>query len=118
MKTLKKSFKLNGLPYTLLKRNDVVAMYGVGGEYTDKILHYEVSKIYIRKPDKYCTKYREALPTNEKFGNDGSRCYKDQKLAYEYFDTLTNELKLGKGVPKVATGVAQNTEVIPEVSLV
>jgi len=114
MKQLKESFRLNGLPYTLLKRNDVVALYGIGGTYTDKILHYEVSKIYIKKPDKYCTEYREALPTNEKFGKDGSRCFKDQKLAYEYFDVLTSKLYLGKGVPKVVTGVEEKVEVIPE----
>ena len=118
MQELKKSFKLNGLPYTLLKRNDVVAMYGVGGEYTDKILHYEVSKIYIRKPDKYCTKYREALPTNEKFGTDGSKCYKDQKLAYEYFDVLTGILNRGKGVPKVVTGVEEKVEAVHDYVLV
>ena len=31
MKTLKTQFRLNGLPYTLLKRNEVVALYGIGG---------------------------------------------------------------------------------------
>jgi hypothetical protein len=35
MKTLRAKFRLNGLPYTLLKRNEVVAMYGIGGTYTD-----------------------------------------------------------------------------------
>ena len=54
MKTLKESFRLNGLQYTLLKRNEVVALYGIGGTYTDKILHYEVDIIYTRK-DKYGT---------------------------------------------------------------
>lgn len=49
MKKLKESFRLNGLPYTLLKRNDVVALYGIGGTNTDEILHYEVDIIYIRK---------------------------------------------------------------------
>jgi len=52
MKTLRTSFKLNDLLYTLLKRNDVVALYGIGGTHTDKILHYEVSRICIRD-DKY-----------------------------------------------------------------
>jgi hypothetical protein len=37
MKKLKDSFRLNGLPYTLLKRNDVVALYGIGGTNTDQI---------------------------------------------------------------------------------
>jgi len=118
MKKLQDHFSKNELPYTLLKRNDVVALYGIGGEHTDKILHYEISKIYIRKPDKYCKEYRESLPTNEKFGKDGSRCYKDQKLAYEYFDVLTGILNRGKGVPKVVTGVQQSAEVVSEPCLI
>ena len=52
MNTLKMQFRINGLPYTLIKRNDKVALYGIGGEFTDKILHWEVDIIYIRK-DKY-----------------------------------------------------------------
>jgi len=115
MQELKKSFKLNGLQYTLLKRNDVVAMCGVGGEYTDKIIQYEVCKIYIRKPDRYCTEYRESLPTNEKFGKDKSMCFKDQKLAYEYFDVLTGILNRGKGVPKVVIGVEEKVAEVSEV---
>jgi len=52
MKILKPGFRLNGLPITLLKRNEVVALYGISGEFTDEILHREVDIIYIRK-DKY-----------------------------------------------------------------
>ncbi len=40
MNELKTSFRLNGLSYTLLKRNEVVALYGIGGTYTDEILHW------------------------------------------------------------------------------
>jgi hypothetical protein len=109
MKTLKTQFRMNGLPYTLIKRNDKVALYGFGGEFTDKILHWEVSKIYIRK-DKYGI--RESLPTNEKFGRDLSRCFMDKEKAFRYFNTLTDLLNRGKGVAKVVTGVDQNTEVI------
>ena len=72
METLETLFSMNGLPYTLLKRNEVVALYGIGGEFTDKILHWEVCKIYIRKDQ--CG-IREALPTNKKFGRDLSRCF-------------------------------------------
>jgi hypothetical protein len=39
MKQLKESFKLNGLPYTILKRNDKVALYGIGSERTGEIRH-------------------------------------------------------------------------------
>jgi endonuclease III-like uncharacterized protein len=118
MKTLKAHFRMNGLPYTLLKRNEVVALYGIGGTYTDKILHWEVDKIYIRI-DKYGE--REAIATNEQFGRDRSRCFMDEKLALEYFDELTTKLKLYQGVLKVVSGVAANTELIqsyqPEVSV-
>jgi hypothetical protein len=42
MKILKTQFRLNGLPYTLLKRNDKIALYGIGGEFTDEILPHKV----------------------------------------------------------------------------
>ena len=35
MNTLKTRFRLSGLPYTLLKRNEVVALYGIGGTLDD-----------------------------------------------------------------------------------
>jgi len=108
MKELRTSFRLNGLLYTLLKRNEVVALYGIGGTYTDEILHWEVSKIYIRK-DKYGI--RESIPTNEQFGRDLSRCFMDEAKALKYYEELTSRLKLSQGVAKVVTGVAQNTEV-------
>lgn len=47
-----------------------------------------------------------------------SQYFKDQKLANEYFDVLTTKLKLGKGVPKVITGVEEKVEEAYEVSLV
>jgi len=115
MKTLKTSFRLNGLPYTLLKRNEVVALYGIGGTFTDKILHWEVCKIYIRK-DQYGE--REVIPTNEKFGRDPSRCFNNEDSALRYFDELTAKLNLCQGVPKVVSGVEEKVEVMPEYYLV
>src|SRR5512136_347499 len=99
MKTLNTSFRLNDLSYTLLKRNNKVALYGIGGTYTDKIIYFEVDIISIRK-DKYGD--RESIPTNEQFGRDRSRCFNDEKTALEYFDLLTS--KLHQGVPKVVSG--------------
>jgi hypothetical protein len=55
MKILKTQFSLNGLQHTLLKRNEIVALYGIGGTYIDEILHLEVDIIYIRK-NKYCVR--------------------------------------------------------------
>ncbi|HUX95830.1 MAG TPA: hypothetical protein VMV47_08870 [Bacteroidales bacterium] len=94
MKTLKTQFRLNSLPYTLIKRNEVVALYGIGDTYTDEMLHYEVDIIYIRK-DKYGE--REAIPSNGQFGRDRSRCFANEQLALKYFDELTTELKLYQG---------------------
>jgi len=87
MKELKTSFRLNGLPYTLLKRNEVVALYGIGGTYTDEILHWEICKIYIRK-DQFGK--REAIATNEKFGRDLSRCLNNEKWAYMHIKILSS----------------------------
>jgi len=90
MKILKTQFSLNGLPYTILKRNDKVALYGIGGEFTDEILHWEVDIIYIRK-DQYGE--REAIATNDTFGRDRSRCFNNKEKALKYYDELTTELE-------------------------
>jgi hypothetical protein len=115
MKILKTHFRKNDLFYTLIKRNDKVALYGIGGEFTNSILHWEVDIIYIRK-DKYGE--REHIADNENFGRDRSRCYMRKDLAYKYFDKLTtdlrNERNLPQGVPKVTTGVDQYRKVILE----
>ena len=102
-------FNMNGLPYTLIKRNDKVALYGIGSEFTDKILHWEVDIIYIRK-DKYGE--REHIAKNDDFGRDRSRCFMNEALALEYYDKLTSDLS--QGVVKVIAGVAQNAEVVLE----
>ena len=113
MKKLKESFSLNGLPYTLLKRNDFIALYGIGGSYTDKILHYEVDIIYHRK-DKYGV--REHIAKNDDFGRDRSRCFTSKDLALKYFDELTSELReernLSQGVVKSIAEVGEKVEVM------
>ena len=118
MKQLKESFRRNGLLYTLLKRNEHIALYGISGEYTDKILHYEVDIIYIRK-DQYGE--REHIAKNDDFGRDRSRCYNDEQKALKYYDDLTATLRKernpSQGVAKAIAGVEQNEEVIPEYQL-
>jgi hypothetical protein len=119
MKILKKQFRLNGLPYTLLKRNEKVALYGIGETYTDKILHWEVDIIFIRK-DKYGK--REHIAKNDDFGRDRSRCFNSKVQAEKYFDELTSELMtkriLSQGVTKVIAGVGETNIVIEEYQLV
>ena len=105
MKLLKERFKLNGLQYTLLKRNELVAICGIGGTYTNEPRHFEVSKIYIRN-DQYGI--RESLPSNEQFGRDLSRSFNDYESALRYFDELT---KLYQVVSKVVSGVEENIKV-------
>jgi hypothetical protein len=116
MKQLKESFRLNGLLYTLLKRNDVVALYGIGGDYTDEIRHWEVDIIYIRK-DQYGE--REHIANNENFGIDRSRCFHNELRALEYYDKHNEELlaerNLPQGVSKLTTGEEENTGVIPDI---
>jgi hypothetical protein len=119
MDKLKANFRLNDLSYTLLKRNDLVAMYGIGGTYTDEISHYEVDVIYHRK-DRYGE--REHIAKNDDFGRDRSRCYIRKDLAYKYFDKLTTELmnerNLSQGVAKSIAGVQENENVVSELSYV
>lgn len=96
MRTLPESFRKNELPYTLLKRNDVVALYGVGGTYTGKILHYEVCEIHHQRGRVFrgvVWEAGESLPSDEQFGRDGSRAIKNHDEALTYFDKLTKKLQ-------------------------
>jgi hypothetical protein len=86
----------------LLKRNEKVALYGIGGEFTDTILHWEVEIIYVRK-DKYGE--REHIARNDDFGRNRSRCFMDKKLALKYYDKLTSILS--QGVVKSIAGVSK-----------
>ena len=119
MKILKTQFRMNELPYTLLKRNEVVALYGIGGTNTDEILHYEVDIIYHRK-DKYGE--REHIAKNDDFGRDRSRCFNSKDLAEKYFDKLTAEFMmeriLSQGVVKAIAGGGDHVEVMQEYQLV
>ena len=92
MEKLRESFRKNGLHYQLIKRNDVVALYGVGGTYTDKTLHYEICQIYINKEADIFGQHfpeSEVIASNELFGREGSRAIIDHKEALNYFDYLT-----------------------------
>jgi hypothetical protein len=98
IKELDKSFRRDGLLYILIKRNEKVALWGIGGTYTDESINYEVSKIYIRD-DQYGV--RESIPSNEQFGRDLGRCFNDYELALNYYDELT---ELYQSMPKVISG--------------
>lgn len=100
MKQLPEQFRKNELPYTLLKRNEVVALYGVGGTYTEKILHYEVCQIHHQRGRVFrgvVWEAGEVLPSDEQFGRDGSRAIINHDEALKYFDELTTSLKSSRG---------------------
>ena len=107
MKKLENSFRRDGLLYTLIIRNKKVALFSIGGTYTDNITHWEVCKIQIRN-DKYGI--REHIPQDELFGKEGSQCFANEQQALEYYDEFST--KLCQGVPEVVTGVEENIEVV------
>ena len=112
MKTIQKHFRKNGLDYTLLKRNDKVALFLLGpAAYPDG---FEVSRIYIMKSHKaFGVEFEETekISTNDQFITDGSGAFRDINCALKHFDKLTAKLEHQFNVtPKMAV----NTEVIVE----
>ena len=103
VETLKTEFNKNGLPYTLVKRNQYVAMYGIGGEYNPEVKHWEVCRI-VKFPAQtmFGKQYpeRERLPSNENFGRDTvkgniqltSVCMNDRARAERHFNRLTTAI--------------------------
>lgn len=112
MKYIKEYFRRNGLMYKLLERNKYLALYGVGGTHSDNINYYEVDKIQ-KRVDKYGE--REALPTNEQFGRDRSRCFNNYTAALEYFIELTYTIESElQSASKPVTVLPEVPEMIPE----
>jgi len=94
MKILKTHFSKNGLEYTLLKRNDKIALFqlGISSECPDG---YEVSRIYIMRPHKaFGVDFEEAeiISSNDQFLFDGSGAFRNLDNALKHFDKLTNKL--------------------------
>jgi hypothetical protein len=84
MKILKTHFSKNGLEYSLMKRNDKVALFQLGStEYPDG---YEVSRIYIEFEES------EIISSNDQFLFDGSGAFRNLDNALKHFDKLTNKL--------------------------
>lgn len=96
---LPEQFSKNGLPYKMIQRNEVVAMFGVGGIYYPDKFHYEVVRIF-QVPEKVLfgktMPAHEAIPGNEQFGREGSKCITDRNQAEAYFDDLTEKLNTSK----------------------
>lgn len=101
-KRLKPTYGKHGLKYTLIKRNNLLCIYGVSGHYTDKILHYEVMLIRIRN-DKYG--YREAIPSDDEFGRTANDShFQTLAEAEQYFTSwearilIRGQRSPGKGI--------------------
>lgn len=112
-KGLSHKFRKNGLPYLLIQRNELAALYGVGGTFTDQILHYEVCRIHIRN-DQYGV--REALSSNEQFGRDGSLAIISLDEAIRYFEELTLSLESSIEASNNDKSGIEETEVDSEVN--
>ncbi len=94
--SIKESYKRHGLSYTLIKRNDLLCIYGVSGTYTDKIIHYEAMLIRIRKARSIAGKNlpeTEAILSDEEFGKSKpDRHFQKLVEAEAYFDSWTANL--------------------------
>ena len=106
MAPIKSIFKFNNLLYTLLKRNENVALYGIGGTPEKEAERFEVFKIIIDSDDSGII---ESIPSNEptQLKVNYIKCFNDYESAIKYYNDLTTNLKLYQGVSKVVTGVTR-----------
>jgi hypothetical protein len=93
MKALKEHFSKNGLDYTLIKRNNKVALFRLGPEFC--LDGYEVSRIYVMRPHKafgVAFEESEVISSNSQFMLDGSGSFRELGNALRHFDKLTASL--------------------------
>jgi hypothetical protein len=110
---LKAIFKFNKLLYTLLKRNEYVALYGIGGTADIEAERFEVFKILIHSDESGVI---ELVPSNSdiQLRESQLKCFNDFKSALKYFNRLAARIKLYHRILKVITGVEENVEAVPE----
>ena len=92
MKILKTKFRKNDLFYTLICRNDKVALYETRQEKDMARCHYEVARIYIRPAHTAIGvdfEEAEVLTSNEKFSYDGSGAFIKKDNAIKHFNELS-----------------------------
>jgi len=95
MKILKPHFRKNDLFYTLICRNDKVAMYETRQEVDMTRCHYEVTRIYIRPAHTaFGVDFDEAevLTSNDQFYYDGSGAFIKKDNAMKHFLQISKEL--------------------------
>jgi hypothetical protein len=94
MKKIQEHFSKNELDYTLLDRNDKVALFLLGLSGCPD--GYEVSRIYIMKSHKaFGVEFEETekISTNDQFIKDGSGSFRDKNDALKHFNKLTEKLE-------------------------
>jgi hypothetical protein len=102
MKILKTHFRKNDLYYTLICRNDKVAIYETRQEKDSDRCHYEVTRIYIRPAHTALNvdfEEAEVLTSNDQFFYDGSGAFIKQDNAMKHFLQLSKELYRGEKQP-------------------
>jgi hypothetical protein len=102
MKILKTHFRKNDLYYTLIDRNDKVAIYETRQEKDSDRCHYEVTRIYIRPAHTALNvdfEEAEVLTSNDQFFYDGSGSFIEQDNAMKHFLQLSKELYRGVKQP-------------------
>jgi hypothetical protein len=95
MKILKTQFRKNDLYYTLICRNDKVAMFETRQEKDSDRCHYEVTRIYIRPAHTAFNvdfEKAEVLTSNDQFFYDGSGAFIKMDNAMKHFIQLSKEL--------------------------
>jgi hypothetical protein len=95
MKILKTAFRKNDLYYTLICRNDKVALFETRQDEDTIRCHYEVARIYIRPAHTAIgVEFEEAevLTSNEKFFHDGSGAFIKKDNAMKHFLKLSKSL--------------------------
>ncbi len=112
MKRLKSHFNKNGLDYTLINRNEKVALFQLGPtEYPDG---YEVCRIYhMKEHEAFGVVFEESekISSNDQFITDGSGSFKSLDGALRLFDKLTAQLVRPTNVLSESSS---DSELIPE----
>jgi len=95
MKILKRQFRKNDLFYTLICRNDKVAMYETRQEEDSVLCHYEVARVYVKPAHTAIGvdfEEAEVLTSNDQFFYDGSGAFIKEDNAMKHFLKLSAKL--------------------------
>jgi hypothetical protein len=95
MKILKTHFRKNDLYYTLIYRNDKVALYETRQDEDSELCHFEVVRIYIRPAHSAVGvdfEEAEVLTSNDDFAYDDSGAFIQRDNAMKHFLKLSATL--------------------------